>query len=385
MHTLRPLLAAALIVASASCSGSGSPTQPGPAPQPIQISGISPVIGATNGGTPVTITGSGFAAGTTVTIGGIAATNVAVNNGTTITAVAGPRTSGTGDVVVSLQGRQAVLSNAFTYMVPSSGPNAPPAVEELRAQGNRRNQPPAMADLGETLVVSVNVSDAETAGDALIYEWTATAGTFSGSGTSVTWRAPETLPSTPVSVTLTLTVIERYVEFDSRNVPIGREHRIATSREVRVHNSIEEVRSKARGFLLAFSDSSVPTATVMKDFTASCPGTEAENFDVARNRCTFIITASSVGNASPTVDFGGTCPFRGRRADACSVLEVRWESTVRDDANSCPLNEVTLTPGAREIAEGVDQVSAVYVGGEWRLCDSDFIGSSRPASIFKRK
>jgi hypothetical protein len=129
----------------------------------------------------------------------------------------------------------------------------------------------------------------------------------------------------------------------------------------------------------------VPTAVVMKDFSSTCPGTAAETFDVARNRCTFIITLHSVGNTTPTIAFGGQCPFRGRRADACAVIDVRWESTVRSDANSCPLNEVILTPGAREIAEGVDQVTAVYEAGEWRLCDSDFIGSSRPSSMFKRK
>jgi len=367
----------------ASCSR--SPTQPDPTPQPIQVTGISPAVGSTQGGTPVTITGSGFAAGASVTIGGVAATSVAVSSATTLTAVAGPHSAGTGDVLVSHQGRQGTLANAFTYVVPSAAPNAPPAIDDLLVQGGRPDQPAFMADLGETLAVNGTVTDAETAVDALTYEWTATAGSFTGTGAAVTWRAPETLPSTPVTVSLTLTVVERYLEFDDRNVPVPREHRLAVSRDVRVHNSIEEVATKARNFLLAFSDSSVPTSQVMRDFSPNCSGTADETFDVDRNRCTFIINDFFVGDATTTVAFGGTCPFRNRRADACAVVPVRWESTVRDEANSCPLNEVTLTPGARETAEGLDQVTAVYEAGEWRLCGSDFLPSNAHPTRFKRE
>jgi hypothetical protein len=384
LHTLRSVLAGlALIVAAGSCSK--SPTQPDPTPQPIQVTGISPAVGATQGGTPVTITGSGFVSGVSVTIGGVAAANVSVSSSTTLTAVAGPRTAGTGDVVVSHDGRQGVLANAFTYVVPSAGPNDAPAIDDVRAQGGRPGQPAFMADLGETLDVSATVTDAETAPDALTYEWAATSGTFSGSGAAVTWRAPDTLPATPVTVTVTLTVIERYLEFDERNVPMAREHRVSVSHDVRVHHSIEEVRTKARNFLLAFSDSSIPTPEVMRDFSPNCSGTADETFDVDRNRCTYIINDFFVGDATPTINFGGRCEFRNRAADACVMIPVRWDSTVRDDANSCPLNDTTLIPGNREIAEGLDQVTAVYEAGEWRLCGSDFLLTSGQPTRFKRE
>ena len=50
------------------------------------VSSVSPNNGPVAGGTAVTITGTNFAAGATVTFGGTAATNVVVANSTTITA-----------------------------------------------------------------------------------------------------------------------------------------------------------------------------------------------------------------------------------------------------------------------------------------------------------
>src|SRR5204863_527825 len=50
------------------------------------VSSVAPNSGSTAGGTAVTITGSNFAAGATVTFGAAAATNVVVVSGTQITA-----------------------------------------------------------------------------------------------------------------------------------------------------------------------------------------------------------------------------------------------------------------------------------------------------------
>ena len=58
---------------------------------------VSPNSGSTAGGTAVTITGTNFAAGATVTFGGTAATNVVVVNGTTITATTPAGSGGSGD------------------------------------------------------------------------------------------------------------------------------------------------------------------------------------------------------------------------------------------------------------------------------------------------
>ena len=348
------------------------------------MTGVTPAAGVTQGGTPITVTGSGFGAGTTVTLAGVPATNVVVASTSTLTAVAQARAAGIGDVVVSSGGSQAVLPNAFRYVEASSTPNAAPVVSALTVQGSRPGQPSGMADLGESVAVAATVTDADTPAASLTHQWSATAGSFSGTGASVTWQAPGQLPATPVRVTLTVTVVEEYFEIGPQNLPVAREHRVVATREVRVHDSAEEVRRKARDFLLAFSDSSVPTATVLADFSNSCGGRASEEFDVNRNRCVFTIDASTVGDATPAVAFGGTCPHRGRRADACVVIPVRWESTVRADANSCPLNDTGLDPGTSDVAEGLDQVTAVYEEGDWRLCHSDFLPSNASTAAFGR-
>jgi IPT/TIG domain len=84
---------------------------------PPAVSSIFPYSGSTLGGTAVTITGTGFSNGATVTIGGQPPTNVTVVNPTTVVAatVAGPM--GTADVAVTNPDSQnASLANAFTYV-----------------------------------------------------------------------------------------------------------------------------------------------------------------------------------------------------------------------------------------------------------------------------
>jgi len=88
------------------------------------IASITPNTGSTAGGTVVTINGTNFQSGATVTIAGIAATNVAVGSATTITAKTpvGPATQQATlprDVVVTNpDGSSATLAQGFTYFVP---------------------------------------------------------------------------------------------------------------------------------------------------------------------------------------------------------------------------------------------------------------------------
>ena len=65
------------------------------------MSSVSPNNGSTTGGTAVTITGTNFAAGATVTFGGTAATNVVVVNSTTITATTPLHAAGAVTVTVT--------------------------------------------------------------------------------------------------------------------------------------------------------------------------------------------------------------------------------------------------------------------------------------------
>jgi len=79
------------------------------------VSSVSPNNGPTAGGTSVTITGTNFASGATVTFGSTAATNVAVASGTQITATTPAGSAGAVTVTVTVNGQSGSLASGFTY------------------------------------------------------------------------------------------------------------------------------------------------------------------------------------------------------------------------------------------------------------------------------
>jgi hypothetical protein len=86
------------------------------------VATVTPPSGTTAGGTAVTITGTGFLTGATVSLGGTAATGVTVANGTTITAITAAHASGTVNVVVTNTDTQTgTLSNGYTYTASTGG------------------------------------------------------------------------------------------------------------------------------------------------------------------------------------------------------------------------------------------------------------------------
>ncbi|HKK92073.1 MAG TPA: IPT/TIG domain-containing protein, partial [Longimicrobiales bacterium] len=83
---------------------------------PPTVTSITPSNGPTSGGTSVTITGSEFVAGATVTIGGTTATNVGFVNSTSLTALTPVNPAGPADVVVTNpDGQSDTLVDGFTY------------------------------------------------------------------------------------------------------------------------------------------------------------------------------------------------------------------------------------------------------------------------------
>ncbi len=85
------------------------------------VSGVTPRGGTTAGGSPVTITGTNFQAGATVSLGGVAATSVTVVSATKITAVTGAHASGLVSASVTNSGSPAgTLSNAYFYNPPAT-------------------------------------------------------------------------------------------------------------------------------------------------------------------------------------------------------------------------------------------------------------------------
>jgi IPT/TIG domain-containing protein/fibronectin type III domain protein len=80
------------------------------------VSAVSPNTGVIGGGTSVTISGTGFQPGATVTFGGVAATGVNVVNATTITAATPAHAAGAVNVAVTNgDGQSATLTNGYSY------------------------------------------------------------------------------------------------------------------------------------------------------------------------------------------------------------------------------------------------------------------------------
>jgi hypothetical protein len=89
-------------------------------PAPV-ITYVSPNNGTTLGGTVVTITGSNFTNGDSVTIGPNNAVGVSVNSSTTITATAPAHAKGTVNVkVMDTSGQSSTLVSGYTYVSPSA-------------------------------------------------------------------------------------------------------------------------------------------------------------------------------------------------------------------------------------------------------------------------
>ncbi len=117
---------------------------------PPTVASVSPSNGPTSGGTSVTITGTNFASGATVTFGTAAATNVVVVSSTQITATTPPNAAGAVTITVSVNGQNGNLTNGFTYTSPVSIGYAQVAAATPQAP---------------TSTVSVTFPAAQTAGD----------------------------------------------------------------------------------------------------------------------------------------------------------------------------------------------------------------------------
>ena len=256
------------------------------------------------------------------------------------------------------------------------GPVTPPAnnlpvIDSITIQGTRATKEPAnFADLNESVPVTAKVHDDETPVDQLQYEWSASAGTFTGTGLSVVWQAPASA-ETPIDVTITLKVTEKY-GFPGQ--PPAFSHDVSGTASVSLHDSAKEVGDMARQFLLDFSDSSIADVPyIMRNFDMSCREAQDEAQQVAENRRRLKIVKWTVGPARVTIPFGNSlCPIPGRiqRGDACSATATRWESTI-------------FSNGHYTIAQGDDWVSAYYrpTLKAWKLCDSQFPGTCTDVTV----
>src|SRR5436190_8433850 len=134
-------------------------SSPFPAPT---VTSVAPISGTTNGGTAVTITGTGFMAGPTVTIGGTAATAVTVVNATTITATTPSHAAGAVSVsVLNSDGQSMALANAFTYLAPPGvifDAVAPSAGGSAVGSGSSLTWDHTVTTTGSNLLLTVGVA-----------------------------------------------------------------------------------------------------------------------------------------------------------------------------------------------------------------------------------
>ena len=93
------------------------------------LSAIAPASGGIGGGATVTLTGTGFVTGATVSVGGVSCTNVQVVSSTTLRCTTGAHAAGTGDVVVTVNSQTGTLTGGYTYGVitPQPTPTHAPA------------------------------------------------------------------------------------------------------------------------------------------------------------------------------------------------------------------------------------------------------------------
>ena len=251
--------------------------------------------------------------------------------------------------------------------------NALPSIATITVQGRRPKQPARFADAREVIDVTAIVTDAETPVADLMYQWSATAGTFAGTGRTVAWTAPDSVAA-PTTVTITLKVVEQY-GYPGQAKIYSQE--VSATQTLSLHDSVKEVGDMSRQFLIDFSTTQIPPAYtasnywayIMRNFkAAACPQpgeVAAEREDVERHYNNFTMHNYRVDPASVTVNFGGVCAYAGVRGDACAAVGTLWDSTDRRD-------------NTRRTTTGIDHISASYSSADsrWWLCSSYFQSTS---------
>jgi hypothetical protein len=236
--------------------------------------------------------------------------------------------------------------------------NQPPRIESVTVQKERM-------EVGDEISVTALVSDPETPLDQLTYEWQADAGTFSGQGPAVKWRAP-TGSTTPADYALTLTVTEVYGTPDSVGVR-PRQQVKATSPVVRVHNSPKELGDMGMRFVTDFANSSIPADVAVREFSDSCRGKREEEEQIADNRENYQILSSQLRLRNASVASENN---RGNVVIACEF----WSRV-----KQCPPGVLNCKPGNTEHVSGDCRLTSVYEQKRWWLCDSAFEGELLPA------
>lgn len=334
-----------MAVLCATCSG---PTSPGPMTQGPVVHSVAPANGPLAGGTLVTIRGAGFAAGAGVNIGGRAASDVVVSSADALTArTPAGATASTADIVVTVNGRTGTLPGGFRY--DAAIVNNAPRILALTVSTDR-------VEVGEEVTLTVNVADDESAADALSYEWTAPAGSITGTGRIVRWRAP-TGGSVPTNYRISVVVVDKYSAG-----PPPLEHRVSgQSQPVYVDDSPRTVETMAVQFLNEFGDNDLSPEYCVRNFSDTCSGKRREREDIADVRAGFTVQQVKLGTPRVTVN------------------STRTNATVRVE---CAFTSFDKAKKTTVVAAGTCELTLVNQSYRWWLCDSSMHDRNTAALTF---
>jgi len=159
-------------------------------PPPPTIASVTPATGPTGGGTAITVAGTGFQPGATVTVGGAAATAVTWVSATGLTATTPAGLAGAANVVVTNPDAQsATAAAAFTYVTPTLAVTA-----VLPANASAAN-PPGTTVVEATFSAPLDCAKTTAASLQVFEGAVAVPGTVGCAGSTFTFQPAPALPT----------------------------------------------------------------------------------------------------------------------------------------------------------------------------------------------
>jgi len=241
-------------------------------------------------------------------------------------------------------------TRAFRFQT-EGAPNSPPTIAWLFTNTER-------AEINGRIELTAVVSDPETDPANLQYEWTATGGSFTGSGRSVVWNAPGT--ASPALHELKLTVVDRYTTTDADGRSQTKENRVSRTATAHMNDSQAELSALALTFLDDFVHPDRSPEFCVRNFSDNCRGKVEELNDIQRNRSLYIIdpARSSFRISSIGYNTAGNVPTQ---ATFATVLAP------------CEFGSTEKSTGTFGVAKGTCRLTNVYEDFKWRLCESNFL------------
>jgi IPT/TIG domain/Abnormal spindle-like microcephaly-assoc'd, ASPM-SPD-2-Hydin/Immunoglobulin I-set domain len=332
------------------------------------VSSVSPNSGTTAGRTPVTITGTNFAASATVTFGAVAATSVVVVNSTTITATTPAGSAGAVAVTVTVGAQSGSLPSGFTYKVITA---TTPTIT---------TQPASQSVIaGQTATFSV----AATGTSPMTYQWKKN-GTAINGGTSSTYTTPSettadnnaqlsvtvinsagsaTSSSATLTVnaaTLVLNSSSSALSFGSINVSSSSSQSVTLTNAGNSNVAISSVTVSGAGF----NASGIPTGLILNPGQTTTLTATFSPF-AAGSVIGSVLVASNASNSPDAIALSGTgvavVNHSATLSWTASISAVIGYNTYSSKTSGGPYTKLTSTPNAgTSYTDSTVQAGATY-------------------------